>query len=70
MIDNKVDKIKFSAFPKEKRRIRDLDPNLDVDLSSQVDSLQRAFANERGINERFREETLTILRMLLQRRLV
>jgi hypothetical protein len=55
-----------SASAKSKRRIHDSDS--DIDLANQVNSLQRAFANERGINERFREETLAILRILLQRR--
>jgi hypothetical protein len=63
--NNDVEKIKFSAIPKEKRRIRDIDS--DLDLADRIDSLHRAFANERGINERFREETATILiRILLQ----
>jgi hypothetical protein len=54
------------ANAKSKRRIRDTDSNLD--LADRIDSLHRAVANERGINERFREETLAILRILLQRR--
>jgi hypothetical protein len=60
---------KHIAFPKEKRRIhdRDIASDSNVDLSSQVDSLQRALANERGINERFREEVLAKLEILLQR---
>ena len=57
-------------YAKSKRRIHghDIDSDSDSDLADRIDSLQRAFANERGINERFREETLAILRILLQRR--
>ena len=45
---------KHIAFPKEKRRIH-IDSDSNLDLADRIDSLHRAFANERGKNHRFRE---------------
>lgn len=50
---------------KSKRRIR---TNDNDDLADQVKALQKAFANERGISEQYRQESLAILRVLLERR--
>lgn len=55
MMNNEDDKIKFSAFPRSKRRIRNSNWNFQMDLADRIDSLQRAVANERGESQRFRE---------------
>ena len=62
MID-KVEKIKFSAFPKEKRRVRS-DPNsvcYFLDLVNRIDSLQLAVAQERAETQRLREQVRAFL---------
>jgi hypothetical protein len=66
-VNNEDSTFKVSASPKNKRRIRDSDSDSD-DLVDRIDSLQRALANERRISERFREEVLAKLEILLQRR--
>jgi hypothetical protein len=60
------------AIPRSKHRIKDFDldsdPNRNLaDLTDRLDALQRAVANERGINERFRQEILAKVRLLLER---
>jgi hypothetical protein len=39
----------------------------DVELADHVDSLHKAFTNERGVNEQFRKELLRMVRTLLQK---
>jgi hypothetical protein len=46
------------------RKASRIDQLYYVDLSEQIKSLQKALANERGENCRFREEVLALLRQL------
>jgi hypothetical protein len=62
-IDNIEDK--HIGRAKSKRRIHNNDSN---DLADQLNSLQKALANERGESERFRQEMRAKVRLLLERR--
>jgi hypothetical protein len=61
-------KDKSIGYAKSKRRIKDLDSDPNIDLADRIDALQRAVANERGENERFREEMRAKVRLLLEGR--
>jgi hypothetical protein len=65
-MNNDDSTFKVSVSPKSKRRISYKVTDADLDLADRIDSLQRAFANERGEWERFRQEMRAKVRLLLE----
>jgi hypothetical protein len=74
-ISDNEDKTFGFAKSKNKRRIRDdysdsgfdSSTNTNKDLADQVNALQKAFAQERGEWERYRQEMRTKMHILIER---